>query len=145
MGNFANRRLGWKFVIRKPRKKVARFIVTGALAGFSSVAELDWETILSSTTLPDPITSTSSSHLHTRSIVDDTVKQEWLRPLRAAQSKIPYQLYQRPSASTIGPTPQLTSMETLFSFYNTNGEHMQLQTDNENPKKPSTPHFAFTA
>ena len=32
MGKFANRRLGWKFVIRKPRKKVARFIVTGARA-----------------------------------------------------------------------------------------------------------------
>ena len=33
MGNFANRRLGWEFVIRKPRKKVARFIVTGARSG----------------------------------------------------------------------------------------------------------------
>ena len=30
MGNFANRRLGWEFVTRKPRRKVARFIVTGA-------------------------------------------------------------------------------------------------------------------
>ena len=139
MGNFANRRLGWKFVIRKPRKKVARFIVTEPRwILFCGGIGLGDDPFLDNLARPDSITSTSSSHLHTRSIVDDTVKQEWLRPLRAAQSKIPYQLYQRPSASTIGPTPQLTSMETLFSFYNTNGQHMQTQTDNENPKNPST-------
>ena len=114
------------------------------LAGYSSVTVLEWE-IFSLRTSPDTIASTSSSHLHTRSTAEDIAKQEWLHPFRAAQSKIPSQLYQRPSASTISPTPQLTLMGKLFSFYNTNGEHMQLQTDNENPKKPSTPHFAFTA
>ena len=109
------------------------------LAGYSSVKALDWEMILSLTTLPNAIASTSSSHLHTQYTAEDIVKQEWLRPFRAAQSKIPSQLYQRPSALTIGPTPQLTSMEKLFSFYNANGKHMQIQTDNENPKHPSTP------
>ena len=48
-------------------------------------------------------------------------------------------LYWHPSASTIGPTPQLTSMEKLFSFYNANGKHMRIQIDYENHKKPSTP------
>ena len=76
-------------------------------------------------------------------MAEDTVKQEWLCPFRAAQSKIPYQLYQRPSASTIGPTQQLTSMEKLLiSFYNANGEHMKIQTDNKNHYQhhhPATP------
>ena len=108
------------------------------LAGSSSVKALDWATILSSTTSPDHIASTSSSHSRTQYTADDIVKKEWLRPFRAAQSKIPSPLYQRPFASTIGPTPQLTSMEKLSSFYNANGEHMPIQTDNKNHKKPLT-------
>ena len=81
------------------------------LAGYSSVAELDWEMIVSSTTLPVTIASISSLHSHSQSMAEDTAKQEWLRRFRAAQSKNPSQLYQCPSTSTIGPTPQLTSMD----------------------------------
>ena len=38
--------------------------------------------------------------------------------------------------TTISPTPQLTSMEKFFSFYNANGEHIQIHTDNENHTLP---------
>ena len=41
--------------------------------------------------------------------------------------------------TTIGPTPQLTSMEKFFSFYNANGEHIQIHTDNEIHTLPPYP------
>mmetsp|Transcript_1089 Transcript_1089/g.1714 ORF Transcript_1089/g.1714 Transcript_1089/m.1714 type:complete len:831 (+) Transcript_1089:2296-4788(+) len=100
----------------------ARSKVLRGLIGNFSVKKLDWDLIYFLIQSTSHTTAHSSSwHTPMQSTVSASVKENWMATFSAAVSKMPSQLFQRPSDYMAGPIPALMKMDALHSFYNVSG------------------------